>query len=721
MPGNHLIDEKSPYLQQHAHNPVQWYPWGEEAFARARREGKPIFLSIGYSTCHWCHVMAHESFENAEIARILSESFIAIKVDREERPDIDAVYMAYVQAATHSGGWPLHAWLTPDLKPFLGGTYFPPDDLWDRPGLKTVLGRVAEAWQQDRGALLAAGEDVLQALRQATAAAGQVPPLSRDDTLPERTYDAFKAAFDPRYGGFGGAPKFPRPPVLMFLLRHYARAGNREALDMVLQTLRRMAAGGLHDQLGGGFHRYSVDESWQLPHFEKMLYDQAQLAATYLDAYQVTHDPLFAAIARDTLDYVLRDLTGGQGQFYAAEDADSPRADSAARFPAQAEGAFYVWEQREIVAALGPATADLFSFHYGMAARGNVRSGPHGEWAGMNVLSVAHTEADSAAHVGLPVAEVQGTLRAARQRLFELRGQRPRPPRDEKTIVAWNGLMISALARGYQVLDDTQYLTAAQAAATFIRQQLYDEKSGRLRRRYCQGEAAIDAFAEDYAFLIQGLLDLYEADFSVDSLTWALALQRQLDARFWDSASGGYFSTPGLDATILLRLKVDSDGAEPSPNSVALLNLLRLAQLTDRTEYQQKAEQLLAAFSPVLKTVPQALPQMLAAVTYQLSHPAQIVIAGRLAAADTRALLQTVHERFIPNKLLVLADGAAGQRTLATYNRAYEDFKRIGGKATAYVCANYVCQQPTTDPVALARLLTEDDEEKKRGLFSTGG
>lgn len=281
--------------------------------------------------------------------------------------------------------------------------------------------------------------------------------------------------------------------------------------------------------------------------------------------------------------------------------------------------------------------------------------------------------------------------------------------------------MISALARGYQVLDDTQYLTAAQAAATFIRQQLYDEKSGRLRRRYCQGEAAIDAFAEDYAFLIQGLLDLYEADFSVDSLTWALALQRQLDARFWDSASGGYFSTPGLDATILLRLKVDSDGAEPSPNSVALLNLLRLAQLTDRTEYQQKAEQLLAAFSPVLKTVPQALPQMLAAVTYQLSHPAQIVIAGRLAAADTRALLQTVHERFIPNKLLVLADGAAGQRTLATYNRAYEDFKRIGGKATAYVCANYVCQQPTTDPVALARLLTEDDEEKKRGLFSTGG
>ena len=707
-PVNDLIHEKSPYLRQHARNPVHWYPWGEEAFAKARREAKPIFLSIGYSTCHWCHVMAHESFENAEIARILNESFISIKVDREERPDVDSVYMTYVQATTHSGGWPLSAWLTPDLKPFLGGTYFPPDDRWARPGLKTVLLRVAEAWQQDRATLIAASETVLQRLHQATAAAGQTPLGGIDNALLDRTYDVFKAEFDPRYGGFGGAPKFPRPSVPTFLLRYYAKTGKREALDMVLLTLRKMADGGLHDPLGGGFHRYSVDERWQVPHFEKMLYDQGQLATTYIDAYQVTHDPFFAEIARGILEYVRRDLMGEQGQFYSAEDADSPIPGGSGTSRASAEGAFYVWTQREITDLLEPATAELFRSYYGVEERGNVRNDLQGEWTGRNILFVARTVDETARQFNRTAREVQNTLAEARQCLFAARAKRPRPHLDDKAITAWNGLMISAFARAYQVLGDEQDLASAQVAAAFIRRHLYDEKSGTLRRRYCQGEAAIAGYAADYAFLIQGLLDLYETDFDVEHLIWALALQKQQDALFWDSRNGGYFSTTDKDKTILLRLKEDTDGAEPSPNSIALLNLLRLSQMTDRVEYRQKAEQLLAAFSSVLKGDPQALPQMMAAVTYHLCHPTQIVIAGKPAAADTQALLRAVHEQFIPNKRLVLADGAENQRTLATWNASFGDFKMIGGKATAYVCANYICRRPTTDPADLARLLADE-------------
>ena len=728
---NRLIREKSPYLLQHAHNPVDWYPWGEEAFEKARREKKPIFLSIGYSTCHWCHVMARESFENEEIASILNERFIPIKVDREERPDVDKVYMTYVQAATGGGGWPMSVWLTPHLKPFMGGTYYPPEDRWGRPGFKNILLRIVEAWKQDRARLIASSEDVLRELRQASEApATAAPGLER--SLLDRTYEVIKISYEPRYGGFGGAPKFPRPSAPNFMLRYYARtlrrgfrlraeaaagqagqAGTHDALDMVLFTLRKMAEGGMHDHLGGGFHRYSVDERWHVPHFEKMLYDQGQLAATYLDAYQIAHEAFCAETARGILDYVRRDMTGEEGQFYSAEDADSP---TPANPREHAEGAFYVWERSEIVGILGPKLADIFDFHYGVEKDGNAADDPHGELSGKNVLIVTHTVEETAQRFAMPADEIRRVLAEARRRLFEARAKRPRPQVDDKTIAAWNGLMISGFARACQVLGEEKDLASAKAAADFIRRHLYDGKSGVLQRRYRKGEAGIEGYLDDYAFVIQGLLDLYEACFDVDYLTWALALQKKQDALFWDASAGGYFSTAGKDETILLRMKEDYDGAEPSPNSVALLNLSRLAQMTDSAEYSQKADKTLAAFSRVLTTAPHAMPQMMAAFDFHLDKPRQIVIAGSPDAPDTRAMIRAVHERFIPNKILLLADGNAGQKTLALHNEFISSVTRLDGKATAYVCENRVCQLPATDIGTLTKLLAAEHRDTREHL-----
>ena len=690
MHANHLADEKSPYLLQHARNPVDWYPWGEEAFAKARRENKPIFLSVGYSTCHWCHVMARESFENEETAGLLNTDFVPVKVDREERPDVDKVYMSFVQATTGRGGWPMSVWLTPELKPFMGGTYYPPDDRLGRSGFNSILRRIAEAWQQDRARIVAASDDVLRELRHA-AEAPAAESSDLEQALPGRAYEAIKATFDPLCGGFGGAPKFPRPSTPNFMLRYFARTGTRDALEMVLFTLRKMADGGLHDHLGGGFHRYSVDERWHVPHFEKMLYDQAQLVGTYLDAYQITHDAFFAETVRDTLDYVRRELTGDEGQFFSAEDADSPIP---ANPQAHAEGAFYVWEKGEIADILGPQGADLFAFHYGVEPVGNVRDDPQGEFSGKNVLIVSHTVDETATRFSKTADEIRGALADARLLLLESRSKRPRPHVDDKTIVAWNGLMISAYARAYQILGEEKDLASAKAAADFIRRRLYDKKSGLLLRRYRKGEAAIEGYADDYAFLIQGLLDLYEASFDVNDLTMALALQRKQDALFWDASAGGYFSTAGNDQTILLRMKEDYDGAEPSPNSVALLNLLRLAQMVDSIECGQKADKILAAFNQTLTRTPHALPQMVAAFEFHIGKPKQIVIAGRAGALDTQAVLRDIHSRFMPNKTLLLADGGIGQKTLALYAPFMANVGMIEGKATSYVCENGACQLP---------------------------
>ena len=692
---NRLIQSKSPYLLQHAHNPVDWYPWGEAAFAKARQENKPVFLSVGYSTCHWCHVMERESFANPQVAKILNDNFVCIKVDREERPDVDGVYMTFVQATTGGGGWPMNICLTPGLKPFFGGTYYPPEQF------TRLLEKIATTWRTDHDKIVASGDAIARQL-------GQLMETSRatnsglEKSLLDKAYGQIKASYEPRYGGFGIAPKFPRPVTLNFMLRYYARTGTKDALDMSLFTLRKMADGGLHDHLGGGFHRYSTDLRWHVPHFEKMLYDQAQLAGAYLDAYQITHDQFYADVARDILAYVQRDMTGDQGQFFSAEDADSLLPGNPS---ASAEGAFYVWEEKDITGELGRESGDIFDYYYGVAKGGNVDNDPRGEFANKNVLLVAHTVEETAKKFAKSPDAIQQILAAARQKLFAIRARRSRPRLDDKALTAWNGLMISAFARAYQVLDDPQYLSAATKSAQFIRTKLYDAKTGRLVRRYRAGEAMIDGFADDYAFLIQGLLDLYEAGFDISDLAWAFDLQQKQNELFWDKDQAGYFTTAGQDPNILLRVKVDYDGAEPSPNSVAALNLLRLSHMLDEKPLHELGGKAQAAFGGSLQLAPGAMPQMLVAFDFDQTKPKQIVIAGKADAASTQALLRAVHERFIPNKIILLADGDRGQAYLGKHLEFIQDIKLDHDQATAFVCQNYVCQMPTSDVAALRKLL----------------
>jgi uncharacterized protein YyaL (SSP411 family) len=727
--GNRLDREKSPYLLQHADNPVDWWPWSEEAFAKARTENKPIFLSIGYSTCHWCHVMAHESFENAEVAAVMNREFVNIKVDREERPDVDRVYMTFVQATTGGGGWPMSVWLTPQLKPFVGGTYFPPEDRWGQPGFTKVLERIATAWKQNREKISEQGNQIIAALEQSAGAAVADPAQRLGVKTLDAAYQQIARSYDAHEGGFGVAPKFPRPVTLNFLARVYARnpksESGKHALEMDLFTLRKMAGGGMHDHLGGGFHRYSVDAYWHVPHFEKMLYDQAQLAVAYLEAFQNTRESLFEEVARDTLDYVRRDMTAKDGGFFSAEDADSEipgpavddrriaeaeKADGDHRPPLQetkkAEGAFYVWDKKEIDAALG-SSADVFNFHYAVKAEGNVPAGgdPHGEFTGKNILIELGSVAATAKHVAKDEAEVADLLAKARQTLFDLRAKRPRPHLDDKIITAWNGLMISAFARAAQILGDAEYLEAATRAAKFLRAELYDETRKVLFRNYREGRSAVEGFADDYAFLIQALLDLYEASFDIGWLRWAVELQETQDRLFFDNERGGYFTGAGNDPSILLRLKEDNDSAEPAASSIAALNLLRLAQIRNDARFYERAEKTIDAFAPQIGHFASAMPQMLVALDLSLSEPRQIVIAGARDASDTRALVREVHRRFLANRVLLLADGGEGQRYLEEKLEALRGMKPIDGKAAAYVCENFTCKAPVTDAKALSELL----------------
>jgi len=723
---NRLSREKSPYLLQHAENPVEWFPWGEEAFGKARAENKPIFLSIGYSTCHWCHVMAHESFESAEIAAVMNHKFVNIKVDREERPDVDRVYMTFVQATTGGGGWPMSVWLTPELKPFVGGTYFPPEDRWGQPGFPKVLERIAAAWKQDHEKISEQGAKIIAALEQSvTGIADPGPKLGRK-TL-DAAYQQIARSYDAHEGGFGVAPKFPRPVTLNFLTRVYARnpqsESGKHALEMSLFTLRKMAAGGMHDHIGGGFHRYSVDAYWHVPHFEKMLYDQAQLAIAYLEAFQITRDPLFESVARDVLDYVRRDMTAKDGGFFSAEDADSEipvaavddrrpdgNEDGGHRPPLQhgkkAEGAFYVWDKKEIDSALGPA-AEVFNFHYAVKAEGNVPAGgdPHGEFTGKNIPIELGSIAATAKHFGKDEGEVREILGKARETLFALRAKRPRPHLDDKIITAWNGLMISAFARAAQILGDAGYLEAATRATKFLRAELYDSSRKILFRNYREGRSVIEGFADDCAFLIQALLDLYEASFDVSWLRWASELQETQDRLFFDNERGGYFSGAGNDPSILLRLKEDNDSAEPAASSVAALNLLRLAQIRNDKRFYERAEKTIDAFAAQIGHFASAMPQMLVALDLSLSKPRQIVIAGPPASGATPALVSEVHRHFVPNKVLLLADGGDGQRYLEEKLEALRGMKPIDGKPAVYVCENFTCKAPVTDAQALGELL----------------
>jgi uncharacterized protein YyaL (SSP411 family) len=704
--GNRLEREKSPYLLQHADNPVEWWPWGEEAFAKARTENKPIFLSIGYSTCHWCHVMAHESFENAEVAAVMNREFVNIKVDREERPDVDRVYMTFVQATTGSGGWPMSVWLTPELKPFVGGTYFPPEDRWGQPGFTKVLERIATAWKQNREKISEQGNQIIAALEQSAGAAVADPGQRLGAKTLDAAYHQIARNYDAHEGGFGVAPKFPRPVTLNFLARVYARNpksdSGKHALEMGIFTLRKMAGGGMHDHLGGGFHRYSVDAYWHVPHFEKMLYDQAQLAVAYLEAFQITREPLFEGVARDTLGYVRRDMTAKDGGFFSAEDADSVMPADPAK---KAEGAFYVWDKQEIEAALGPF-AEVFNFHYAVKAEGNVPAGgdPHGEFTGRNILIELGSVAATAKHFGKNETEVRDVLAKARQILFDVRAKRPRPHLDDKIITAWNGLMISAFARAAQVLNDPVYLEAATGAAIFLSKELYDASRKVLFRNYREGRSAVEGFADDYAFYIQGLLDLYEASFDIGWLRFAIELQEIQDQLFFDNERGGYFSGSGNDPSILLRLKEDNDSAEPAASSVAALNLLRLAQIRNDARFYERAEKTIDAFAPQIGHFPSAMPQMLVALDLTLSEPRQIVITGNRDSAETRALVTEVHRHFIPNKVLLLADGGDGQRYLEEKLEALRGMKPVNGKPAAYICENFTCKAPVTDPKALGEL-----------------
>ena len=697
---NRLVRERSPYLLQHAYNPVDWFPWGPEAFAAARAQNRPIFLSVGYSTCHWCHVMERESFENPTISSLLNNHFISIKVDREERPDVDRVYMTFVQSTTGSGGWPMSVFLTPDLKPFLGGTYYPPEDRYGRPGFGTLLTRLAEIWESSPDKIAAQGEQFARAIQTHLQQARTKDPAPLSRNWLEHAYRQLASGYDPEEGGFSSAPKFPRAAVFVFLFRYWRRSHLDAPLDMALFTLRKMAAGGMYDHLGGGFHRYSVDGRWHVPHFEKMLYDQAQLAVVYTEAFQITQDRDFERVARETLGYVLQDLRACEGGFYSAEDADSlPAADSGEK----REGAFYVWTREEVDGTLTPDEAVVFRHAYGVEAAGNVSdaSDPHGELRKKNVLYIQSDPDVIGKLTGKSSRAVESLLASARTKMKSVRDQRPRPHLDDKVVTCWNGMMISALAKGYQVFGDQRYLEAAERAARFLKMEMFP---GHLLRSYREGPGATHGFAEDYAFLIQGLLDLYEADFQIEWLKWAGELQLQMNGLFADP-NGGYFSTESEAPDILFQMKDDHDGAEPSANSVAASNLVRLARILENQELQDSAGRIIGCFAETLDRMPVALPQMLAAMEALVAEPIQIVIAP---GKDTRAaanLLGVVQRRFLPHKVVLLADAGDGQAWLGQQVEAIRNMKPIGGKPTAYVCRNFTCDLPVTDPEILAKRL----------------
>ena len=715
---NRLAQEQSPYLLQHKDNPVDWYPWGDAAFEKARLEDKPIFLSVGYSTCHWCHVMEHESFEDAAIADVLNRLYVPIKVDREERPDVDRVYMAFVQVTTGSGGWPMSVWLTPSLEPFYGGTYYPPTSRWGRPGFIEVLEEVARVWQAERPKVIQSASSIVERLRTLGGRGGN--PVVPGTGVLDAAVHEFAATFDRRRGGFGDAPKFPRPSELLFLLREHRRTGDETARDMALVTLRAMALGGMRDHIGGGFHRYSVDGDWRVPHFEKMLYDQAQLVLAYVEAAQLTGDQFFADVAADTLAYVRRDLRHPDGGFFSAEDADSvPPEQAGAPSPHKSEGAFYIWRDEEIGQALGE-DADLVRMRFGIQPDGNAPFDPQNEFTHRNLLYTARSIDEIASATGRPAEAVEAALTRGREVLLRLRSGRPRPHLDDKVLTAWNGLMIAAFARAGRVLDeDGGYVEDAHVAASFVRDHLWNAQDQTLLRRYREGASGVEAYAEDYAYLIFGLLELFQAGGDPAWLQWALTLQLRLDALFWDPIDGGWFSTTGKDPSVLLRLKEEYDGAEPAASSIAVLNLLALSHLTSTpssptpnsqelggvklgvgSSYAAHVERAFGSFGASASMRGRAVPMMLAALsTYHAGMP-QVVIVGEPGARDSRALARVVHRRYMPGALIVPIS-SSHRVELARLLPWTAPLVMRNSQATAYVCRDFACEMPTSSPAEL--------------------
>ena len=709
---NRLAFEPSPYLLQHADNPVDWYPWGDEAFTCAREQDRPIFLSIGYSTCHWCHVMAHESFESDQISQALNTHFVAVKVDREERPDVDRVYMAFVQATTGAGGWPMSVWLTPELKPFFGGTYFPPTSRHGRPGFLELLTEIAKRWRESRDELARSAAGVTERLRDLQGSResgdGRMPVL---EVLTAGVRE-YAGTFDHHAGGFGKAPKFPRPTELFFLLREYTRTGNVEARHMVLETLRGMALGGMRDHVGGGFHRYSVDGAWRVPHFEKMLYDQAQLVLAFLETAQAASEPSFAEVAVDTLAYVSRELTHVDGGFFSAEDADSLPPEAAGQAsPHKREGAYYVWSHTEIEQLFGD-NAEIVRLRYGIEVDGNALEDPQGEFSKQNILYVGHGVDDVARLSGRTVETVMAVLNSARAKLFDVRCRRPRPHLDDKVLAGWNGLMIAACARAARVtpLDDISEpfpLQMASRAAQFLRERLWNAERRILYRRFRDGHADIDGFAEDYAFVIWGLLELFQAGGDPVWLDWAKQLQEIQDRLFWDDAAGGWFSTTGVDPTVLLRLKEDYDGAEPAAGSVSVWNLLTLAHLSGPSTagaYRDRVDRTLRRM-PASPQLSRVVPMMMAAASTREAGVPQLVVLGSRAASPTVELHRIFTESFLPGAVSVIVEPGAHQAAVVERLPWVAAMQQVDGRPTAYLCRNFTCQAPVTDPEALRALL----------------
>lgn len=687
---NRLINESSPYLQQHAHNPVDWYPWGDEAFEQAKKEDKPVFLSIGYSTCHWCHVMEYESFENEQIAKIMNEHFVSIKVDREQRPDVDQIYMNAVVMMTGSGGWPLSVFLTPDGKPFYGGTYFPPKDRFGRPGFDRLLLSIADAWKNRRQELVDSAGNLSELLKSPT---GPVDKRKLSLQILTGAFKYFQDTFNAVNGGFGIAPKFPQPTNLSMLLGYWYRTGDKQTLQIVEKTLDAMAKGGIYDHIGGGFHRYATDTRWLVPHFEKMLYDQALLSKVYLQAYQITGNKKYAEISKESFDYVLRDMTDPKGGFYSAEDADSEGA----------EGTFYLWEPKQIASVLDKDHAGLFNIYYGVTEKGNFE----GDKTILNVLTSVE---QLGKEFGKSPNKIEKILADARTKVFRERQKRIRPHRDDKVITAWNGLMISSLAYGGVALEEEKYIAAAKRSAEFILSTLY--KDGRLMRYYRNGQVIEKAFLDDYAFMTMALLDLYEATFDAKWLIEAKKLSEGMIELFADREKGGFFLAGKDGERLIARTRPSYDGAIPSGNSIAALVLLKLGRLTMDQHFIEQASRTLEAFSQQLEQSPAYSSAMLTALNFWLGPTQEIVIAGNVDAQDTKQMINLIHNKFLPNTLVLLHEQGQRGSAIEQIIPFAKNQTAIEGKATAYVCENYICNRPVNKIEDFEKMISSTDRNK---------
>lgn len=660
---NRLIKEKSPYLLQHAYNPVDWYPWGDEAFTRAMTEDKPVLLSIGYSTCHWCHVMARESFEDKEIAGLLNKYFVSIKVDREERPDLDIIYMNACHAMTGQGGWPLTVVMTPDKKPFFAGTYFPKESRWGRLGLMDILQQLVKAWEKDRGHIDSVGNRVTQILQ--TQSEGT--PGKLEESIIKEAFNEFSLHFDDKYGGFGSAPKFPTPHNLLLLLRYWHKTADPKALTMVEKTLGSMDKGGIFDHIGFGFHRYSTDEKWLVPHFEKMLYDNALLAYVFTEAYEATNKALYKDIAGKIFTYILRDMTSLEGGFYSAEDADSEGV----------EGKFYIWNPEEVTEVLGGKDGQWFCDIFDINSKGS--------FEGKNIPNL----------IDSGIVE-NDRVKLCRERLFSAREKRIHPHKDDKILTSWNGLMIAALAKGARVFKDDNLYRAFEKAVGFIFSKLVN-KEGRLLARYRDGHADFLAYLDDYAFLVWGLLELYETTFNARYLKKALELNQDMLDLFWDDERGGLFFNGKDSEELIVRSKEIYDGAIPSGNSVAALNLLKLSRITGDVKLSEKARELFSAFAESVSSHPSAHAFLLTALSFAFEVSKEIVIVGNKDGNDTQAIIDKVRSYYMPNAITILNPGGKQGEELQSLIPFIKEMRLMDNKATAYVCQNYACQAPTTD------------------------